>query len=625
LGRALKLDGRRDEAFEAFAKALDLAPGSRDVIRQVVELGLTWRLERSSGIGQSLALSVTRAIDDLKSAIARLEQDLPAIRAMTAVPVEHYDDFRRLYRVPPAVPPAPTPSVAIVVLGTAPLEAMLASVDAIKDQTHRAAAVMIPALAGEAFAPARAALPDAVCLHSRAAAGAPPHAIVAATLEASVDAAWLILLREPALLDPEATGWILAEALRTSAAAVFCDEDTVDGYDVGRRYFSDPRLRGQCDPELVSEGHDLGTLLAVRRDVLALCLAKIGASTSEAGFWSALTEEVAARGAIRHVSQVLVSRFAALVCAGANADLQPGPRTVRSGAAAAPRFGDADIDVVIPTRNGLELIEACLSTLVATAARAHRLKITIVDNGSDDPDMRTWLADGQSKDRFSILDHPGPFNWSRFNNRAAEATRAPLLLFLNNDVELMAPGWDDILRGLLSRDEVGVVGARLVYPDRTLQHAGMVLGVEAVSEHEGRGEPMNAPGPLGRWQLRRSVSAVTGAFLACRRDVFSASGGFDADQLPIWFSDVDLCLKISGRGLRVLYEPRLLATHHESKTLLSTFEAPARSTSFERAADVMRNRWGRRVVDDPWYNPLYARFAKPYSRLLARGSVRRTA
>lgn len=332
-----------------------------------------------------------------------------------------------------------------------------------------------------------------------------------------------------------------------------------------------------------------------------------------ASAWNALASLAARHGAVTHVAKVLVSRFAELAPHREQAAARaPAPTSVPF--AAVPELA---IDVVVPTRNGGEHLEACLAALRSTAARSGKLQLTIIDNGSDDPRTLAWLERGRNDRRFAVLRQDEPFNWSRLNNVAVAATSAPLLLFLNDDVELLTHGWDDVVRELLSRQDVGAVGARLAYPDRTLQHAGMVVGGAYVTDHEGRGDPLDAPGPMGRWQTRRSVSAVTGAFLTCRRDVFTAMGGFDAGHLPIWFSDVDFCLKIGKAGLRVLYEPRLLAIHHESKTIHTALDATHRQGVFADAAAVMRARWGDRVTDDPWYNPQYSRMTKPYQHLAA--------
>jgi GT2 family glycosyltransferase len=191
------------------------------------------------------------------------------------------------------------------------------------------------------------------------------------------------------------------------------------------------------------------------------------------------------------------------------------------------------------------------------------------------------------------------------------STDAPLLVFMNNDVEMISTGWDTRLAGLLSRAEVGAVGARLTYPDGTLQHAGVVMGFGTVCDHDGRGEPGDAEGPLRRYVTRHSVTAVTGAFLAVRRETFQALGGFDDEALPLWFNDTDFCLKSWAAGLRVLYEPAISAVHHEAKTLGSAIAGKDRDDYFLSSARTMRARWGAAMDADRWSSPRFRRAIAP--------------
>ena len=209
-----------------------------------------------------------------------------------------------------------------------------------------------------------------------------------------------------------------------------------------------------------------------------------------------------------------------------------------------------------------------------------------------------------------------PFNWSRLNNKAVALGGPPLMVFANNDLAMIAAGWDDCLRSHLARSDIGVVGARLLYGDRTIQHAGMVLGIEGGGcEHEGRNAAADEGGPQNRWRTRRSVAAVTGAFLACRRSDFESLGGFDEARFGVWFNDVDFCLRVRARGLRVLYEPAIEAFHYESKTLAVEFRDGPRAAHFETAAAAMRKRWGTAFTHDPYFNPHYARWGTPFAWL----------
>jgi GT2 family glycosyltransferase len=263
----------------------------------------------------------------------------------------------------------------------------------------------------------------------------------------------------------------------------------------------------------------------------------------------------------------------------------------------------------------VDLLRLTIDTLCATAARRERLEILVVDNGSTDRETLDFLEDGRRNRHFRVLTVDEPFNWSRLNNLAASASNEQRLLFVNNDIEMVTPSWDDVLRVQLTRPEIGALGARLAYPDRTLQHCGIVFGIDGRTEHEGVGHPASASGPGDRWLLRRTIGAVTGAFLACRRDVFDAVGGFDEHHLPVWFNDVDFCLKVRNAGLRVLYEPSIFAVHHESKSLAFSSAEAERKALFTASAAVMADRWSEAMRVDPGFNPHYARWGRPFDYL----------
>ena len=180
---------------------------------------------------------------------------------------------------------------------------------------------------------------------------------------------------------------------------------------------------------------------------------------------------------------------------------------------------------------------------------------------------------------------------------------------------MLTQGWDDILRDQLRRESVGVVGVKLVYPDGTLQHAGIVLGANRRTEHEGVGAAPTAQGSCGRWHLRRRAAAVTGAFLACRRTDFQALGGFDEIELPILFNDIDFCLRMRQQGLQILFEPAIIARHHELKTLRLAYSEETRAHYTVHALCVMRQRWGDAFRRDPGFNPHFSRWGRPFETL----------
>jgi hypothetical protein len=180
---------------------------------------------------------------------------------------------------------------------------------------------------------------------------------------------------------------------------------------------------------------------------------------------------------------------------------------------------------------------------------------------------------------------------SHVNNGAVAEGGEHLLAGENNHIKMSSTGWDGALRGRLSGSVIGAVGARLLCPDRTVQHAGMVLGTEGSgAEHEGRGAAASDPGPRGQGEQQRTVPAIMGALLGCRRDLFEQIGGCDALRFGISFSDVDFCLRLRAAGLRVIYEPAIEACHHECKSLVSTHGVSDRVAYVSYTADAMKLR-----------------------------------
>jgi GT2 family glycosyltransferase len=193
-----------------------------------------------------------------------------------------------------------------------------------------------------------------------------------------------------------------------------------------------------------------------------------------------------------------------------------------------------------------------------------------------------------------ILPFPGAFNWSAMNNAAAEAARGEVLVLLNNDIDVIEPGWLAELAAQAMRPEVGAVGAKLLYPDGSVQHAGMTLGNGSFGAHLYRHAGRDDPGHGGMLAARRRVSAVTGACLAIRRSVYREVGGIEAEHLRVTGSDVDLCLRVRERGLAVICTPHALLYHREaaSRGLDATAEQRARVAA-ERA--YLLRRWGAAI------------------------------
>lgn len=223
------------------------------------------------------------------------------------------------------------------------------------------------------------------------------------------------------------------------------------------------------------------------------------------------------------------------------------------------------VSVVIPTKNNLEYLRRCLSTLLEkTDYPAY--EIVIMDDHSTDPAVSDFYAEIQAEHaNIRVFPNAEPFNYSRVNNTGARLADGDLLLFLNNDVEICEPGWLVELVRWAQTPGVGMVGAKLVYPDQSIQHAGIVLGMTGHANHIFAGSVPWRGGLFASPQVYRNVSAVTGACMLVRREAFEAVGGFN-EALPLVFNDVELCLRFRRSGWRIVYTPAAVLIHYEGRS-----------------------------------------------------------
>jgi O-antigen biosynthesis protein len=251
------------------------------------------------------------------------------------------------------------------------------------------------------------------------------------------------------------------------------------------------------------------------------------------------------------------------------------------------------VSVIIPFRDEPALLATAVSTLREHAGW-DRIEFVLVDNGSELPETKALLAELAHDDDVRICEEPGPFNWAAINNSAARAASGDYLVFMNNDIEAREPGWMSALLSHAQRREVGAVGARLLYPDGTIQHAGVVIGLGGIAGHVLRGLDAERPGYNSTAIVTRNCSVVTGACMMVRREVFFEVGGFD-EQLPVAFNDVDFCLKLRERGYLIVFTPLAELIHHESKSRGHTDDLDENK--------YIRDRWGDALnAGDPYMN-----------------------
>lgn len=259
------------------------------------------------------------------------------------------------------------------------------------------------------------------------------------------------------------------------------------------------------------------------------------------------------------------------------------------------------VSVVIPTRDRLDLLMPCVQGVLHNTDYPD-VELVIANNASVEPETLEYFNACTEDARVKIVDWPHPYNYAAINNFAVAQASGTHICLLNNDTEVINPTW---LRDMMShavRPEVGAVGARLLYPDRSIQHAGVVVGLGGAAGHAHRGLAENDPGYFAQALVTRSATAVTAACLVVAKDKFQAVGGLDEEGLAIAYNDVDFCLKLRKAGYTNIYVPQAVLIHHESKSRGWDF-APEQLARYHRELATFQARWAAEVFQDPMHHP----------------------
>ncbi len=264
--------------------------------------------------------------------------------------------------------------------------------------------------------------------------------------------------------------------------------------------------------------------------------------------------------------------------------------------------GEPLISVVIPNKDHKEDLLRCISSIEEKSSWKN-LEYVIVENNSEEAETFTAYEELAGRyERVRVIRYEGSFNYSAINNLGAKEAKGDYLLFLNNDTELIAPDSIGTMLGVCQRPDVGAVGARLYFEDGSIQHAGVVLGYGGIAGHAFREFGPKETGYMNLIIERRDVSAVTAACMLVKRSVFEEAGGFH-EGLAVAFNDIDLCMKITEAGYRIVYEPYAEFRHYESKSR-GYEDTPGKQERFKSEVRVFQERWGERIAKgDPFYNP----------------------
>lgn len=260
------------------------------------------------------------------------------------------------------------------------------------------------------------------------------------------------------------------------------------------------------------------------------------------------------------------------------------------------------VTVIIPTRNLGRILNTCLTSIFEKTTYPN-YEVLLIDNGSTEQETLDIISKWQGKepDRFRCEVYDIPFNFSKLNNYALTKADGKYILFLNNDTEVVTPDWMTAMVEQAQRPSIGAVGALLLYPDNTIQHAGVVVGLGGVAGHSHKTFPAGVPGYFFQLQTVNNYTAVTAACLMCRREVCEAVGGWEED-LQIAFNDIDFCLKLVEKGYRNIYLPHVVLYHYESKSR-GHEDTPEKQARFAKEIAYMRRKWKHILDRDPCYSP----------------------
>jgi O-antigen biosynthesis protein len=259
------------------------------------------------------------------------------------------------------------------------------------------------------------------------------------------------------------------------------------------------------------------------------------------------------------------------------------------------------VSVIVPTKDKAELVAVCADGILNKTSYKN-LELLIIDHESVEPQTRKLFDELKRDPRVRVLHYSGSFNYSAMNNMAVKKAKGSIIALLNNDIEIIEPGWLMEMVSHAIRPEVGAVGAKLYYPDLRIQHAGVVIGLGGVAGHAMHLQQRSSHGYFGQGMLARATTAVTGACLVVRKSVYKEVDGLDFENLPVAFNDVDFCLKVQAKGYRNVWTPFAELIHHESVSR-GPEDTPAKSSRFNRECEYMNLRWSKVIANDSCHNP----------------------
>lgn len=269
------------------------------------------------------------------------------------------------------------------------------------------------------------------------------------------------------------------------------------------------------------------------------------------------------------------------------------------------------VSLIIPVKDQPKFVKKCLESILGHTEYPE-FEVIVVDNGSTDPRTIKYLSSLNAIPACTVLDYNQPFNYSAINNFAARRAKGELIGLVNSDIEVISPGWLKYMASYFWVADIGVVGAKLLYKDKSVQHAGVICGLGNVAGHAHRFFKATATGYMNRLQVPNEYSAVTGACMLTRRSLYETMGGLNSRDLAVAYNDVDYCIRVRKQGYRTVYCPQAELFHFESKTR-GPEDSSEKKRRYTREREYMWQKWRLELEDDEFYNPNLSRIREDFS------------
>jgi GT2 family glycosyltransferase len=420
----------------------------------------------------------------------------------------------------------------------------------------------------------------------------------------------LLVLRGGDLLHPRALAMFSSKMPNvTSESVIYCDVDSLD--QSGKRHLGEFYPDWNPDLQLSTGYVKTGIVIEGKQTISSLlCFAQQHNQTSMIALWMSELYLSKSSVEINHIGYCLVHQTLApdMQWTRELKKLSHHPIRITIGGSRENakiswvHSSTPLVSLIIPTKNAKSLVQTCINSILSKTTYTH-YEILLIDNNSDDPEALEYFESLQkSQTNIRVLRYPYLFNYSAINNFAVKHAKGEIIGLINNDVEVISPNWLADMVGHAQRVDIGCVGAKLLYPDNRIQHAGVVMGYGGGAGHAHKYFPRDHSGYLHRLVATNNFSAVTAACLLVKKSVYELVNGLNEKDLTVAFNDVDFCLKVLELGFRNIYCAEAELYHYESVS--RGFEdTKEKQQRFQSELHYLTTQWSSYIIHDPAYNP----------------------